>query len=332
LAVRTMEEEAVLHAVTAEVDHGSARAVMPAPSNPGHLHYLRPQLLRDLVKEEVNRLTECVRSYRTNLHNRFIRLLEPIAANFWPPKAKAYLDSLDKLYSSLERCSQQRGDEGPFEVSDQFASALRDAVIWTRLRVAQSVEERRTLTIDPDLLRTLDADLEPYTALLNAPWFQRAEPRLVPQLTEFFPVQRVEAELAREHGQPRAREFDEKCRILQAPSLFLHDLDRGRSAAALRGVHVGVAYLDIDHFKAFNDERGNSHVDRHMLPTFMRRVEARVFTRAMRTGTAATSTCSSSSPTSPRTSLWCPWTGCGRTSLSCPMKGYRGRRPSLSVS
>lgn len=40
-----------------------------------------------------------------------------------------------------------------------------------------------------------------------------------------------------------------------------------------------MAFVDIDDFKSFNTERGNSYVDRHMLPTFMRRVEAHVFTR-----------------------------------------------------
>jgi diguanylate cyclase (GGDEF)-like protein len=230
-------------------------------------------------KDEVNLLTECVRSYRSDFHNRFAVLLNPIAPPFMPPTVKAYLDSLNKLYESLERCSQQPEDVGPFEVSDRFASALRDAVIWMRLRVAQGVEERRLLTIDPDLLQKLDSELEPYTRLLNAQWFQRAEAKPVPQLTEFFPVQRVEAELVKEHGQPRAREFDEKFRILQAPGLFLHDLDRARKAAALRGVLVAVVFLDIEDFKSFNSERGNSYVDRHMLPTFMRRVEAHVFTR-----------------------------------------------------
>ncbi|HEY0479816.1 MAG TPA: GGDEF domain-containing protein [Kofleriaceae bacterium] len=230
-------------------------------------------------EDEVDLLTECVRSYLNDFHNRFLGLLEPIVPSFAPPKVKAYLDSLDKLYAELERCSQQPGDDGPFEVSDRFASALRDAVIWTRLRVAQRVEERRSLTIDPDLLKKLDSELEPYTRLLNAQWFQRAEAKPVPQLTEFFPVQRVEADLVKEHGQPRAREFDEKFRILQAPGLFLHDLDRARRAAALRSVLVAVGFLDIDDFKSFNSERGNPYVDRHMLPTFMRRVEAHVFTR-----------------------------------------------------
>lgn len=194
-------------------------------------------------KDEVNLLTECVRSYQNDFYNRFLGLLEPIAPTFVPPTVKAYLDSMAKLYESLER------------------------------------EERRSLTIDPDLLKKLDSELEPYTRFLNAQWFQRAEAKPVPQLTEFFPVQRVEAELAKEHGQPRAREFDEKFRILQAPGLFLHDLDRARKAAALRGVLVAAVFLDIDDFKSFNSEHGNSYVDRHMLPTFMRRIEAHVFTR-----------------------------------------------------
>jgi diguanylate cyclase (GGDEF)-like protein len=192
---------------------------------------------------------------------------------------KAYLDSLDKLYKSLEQCSLQPDGEGPFEITDRFVSELRDAAVWMRLRVARQVEKRRSLTIDSELLKTLDAELAPYTELLNTQWIRRAEAKPIPRLTEFFPVQRVEAELAEEHGQPRTREFDEKFRILQAPGLFRHDLDRAREAAALRGILIAVAYLDIDDFKPFNSEYGNSIVDRHMLPTFMRRIEAHVFAR-----------------------------------------------------
>src|SRR5262249_15461003 len=58
-----------------------------------------------------------------------------------------------------------------------------------------------------------------------------------------------------------------------------HDLDRARKAAALRGILVAVVYLDIDDFKPFNSEYGNSFIDRHMLPTFMRRIEVHVFAR-----------------------------------------------------
>jgi len=229
-------------------------------------------------EDELRLLTACVRDYRRDFHSRFLRLLDPIARDFVPPAVNAYLDALDKLYSKLEDGATEPSD-GTFEISDRFAPALRDAVIWMRLQVAQSVEQRRTLTIDPDLLRKLDAELQPYAALLNAPWFQRAEAKPVPQLTEFFPVQRVEAELAKEHAPPRAREFDEKFHILQAPSLFLDDLDRARKAAALRGILVAAAYLDIDKFKDFNTEKGEPYVDRYVLPKFMRVLEAHVYTR-----------------------------------------------------
>jgi len=40
-------------------------------------------------KDEVSLLTECVRSYRSDFHNRFQRLLNPIAPTFMPPTVKA---------------------------------------------------------------------------------------------------------------------------------------------------------------------------------------------------------------------------------------------------
>jgi hypothetical protein len=87
-------------------------------------------------KDEVNLLTECVRKHRSDFHNRFIGLLKPIAPTFMPPTVRAYLDSLNKL--SLERCSQQREDEAPFEVTDRFAFELRNAVLWMRFKTQSS--------------------------------------------------------------------------------------------------------------------------------------------------------------------------------------------------
>lgn len=231
-----------------------------------------------LGRAEAYLLRECVGSYRNDVYNRFRGLLEPIRLTVTPPKVEAYLQSLDRLQGALARQWDLPEDEG-VAISEAFASLLRDAVIWMRLAVAQRVEARRSLTIDPGLLKELDAELEPYRGLLGAPWFQHAAAKPVPQLTEFFPVKRVEAELVKGQGRPRSREFDEKFHILQAPGLFLYDLDSARKSAALRSILLAVAFIDIDDFKSFNTEHGNSYIDRHVLPTFMRSVEAHLFTR-----------------------------------------------------
>ena len=47
----------------------------------------------------------------------------------------------------------------------------------------------------------------------------------------------------------------------------------------MRGILIAVAYLDIDKFKDFNTEKGEPYVDRHVLPKFMRLLEAHVYLR-----------------------------------------------------
>jgi diguanylate cyclase (GGDEF)-like protein len=50
-------------------------------------------------------------------------------------------------------------------------------------------------------------------------------------------------------------------------------------ACDLRGRQLIVGYLDIDDFKTLNTAYGESVVDRDVLPTFMRCVEAELFAR-----------------------------------------------------
>jgi len=228
-------------------------------------------------KAEVVLLLRCVDSYRDDFYRRFHRLLEPLRLPL-PPKVQAYFSELTELHSLLSRHSQQ-GDEEEWKVGTRFGRHLRDAAIWKRLRVAQEADERRAFTTDPDLHKELDSEVEEYTRLLAGDWFSLTETVPAPQLTEVFPVEYVEADQAKQQGVIPPRIFDEKFHILQAPALFFSDLDAARRAATVRGILTAVAYVDIDEFKTLNSEHGNAHIDRHMLPKFMRKLEAHVFTR-----------------------------------------------------
>jgi diguanylate cyclase (GGDEF)-like protein len=73
------------------------------------------------------------------------------------------------------------------------------------------------------------------------------------------------------------RQYDEKFHLLQAPSLFLPDLHYYRIKCGMRGVPVAIAFLDIDKFKDFNTAVGETHVDWHVLPVFMRALESHIY-------------------------------------------------------
>jgi diguanylate cyclase (GGDEF)-like protein len=227
--------------------------------------------------EELQLLLDIVGSYQTEVHNRFHRLLFEIAPHYTPGPLKAYLNKVESLSKRLNGLRAQ-GEDSWLELDGSYAPYLRHAVIDARLRVARSVEMRRARTTHPELQAKLDEELRPYAQFINQPWFQQQHELVpVPQLTDFFPIEMVESQLAEQKPQPR--KFDEKFHILQAPELFLYDLDRARAAASIRDLRVAVAYIDIDHFKTFNTETSETVVDRNVLPKFMRHLEAHVYQR-----------------------------------------------------
>ena len=227
-----------------------------------------------LERDEVLLLSDIRQRYQAEFYARFRKLLRPVVGNFLPVSLQSYLDELRELRAELDGLPDQQG-----EIDDRFASLLRHAVIVQRLVIANDVEARRVRAIHPDVLEELDVYLMAYTALLNAEWFEQAPPTHIPQLTEFFPIEVIDAELASSRGEQPARRYDEKFHILQAPELLLSDFSRVRDAAAVRGISVALAYLDLDRFRDFNAEYGEPYIDRHVLPSLMRRIEAHVYLR-----------------------------------------------------
>src|SRR5262249_7241780 len=94
----------------------------------------------------------------------------------------------------------------------------------------------------------------------------------------FLSLKRVE-EKYQATLQPPERQYDEKFHILQAPALFLQDLEYFRQKCDLRGVPVTVAFVDIDNFRDFNSRLTHEIVDRDVLPRFMQTIEASVFSK-----------------------------------------------------
>jgi diguanylate cyclase (GGDEF)-like protein len=45
----------------------------------------------------------------------------------------------------------------------------------------------------------------------------------------------------------------------------------------VRNIPVAIAFMDIDKFKDFNTAVGHTHVNQHVLPVFMRSVEAHIY-------------------------------------------------------
>jgi diguanylate cyclase (GGDEF)-like protein len=231
-------------------------------------------------KEAMRRLSDVVLRYRSHVGKQFGRLLNEVAPGYEPPTLRDYIKALDRLRADIENAREliDLFGKGGENINDTHAPLLRTAVAWFRLATAEDVDARREKAIHPELFARFDEELHPFDELVAAKWFEETKACAAPQLSDFFPIAAIDEQLA-EGEDAEAREYDEKFHILQAPRLFLRDLQRARMAAAFRGIRVAAAYLDIDKFKDFNTEKGEPYVDRHVLPFFMRRLEAHVYAR-----------------------------------------------------
>jgi len=128
------------------------------------------------------------------------------------------------------------------------------------------------------VLRELQAELGVLDELVREPWVQGAAPAAVPQLADILTLQLAETDL-RHIWAAQPRLYDEKFHILQAPQLRWHDLGYFREACALRDRDLGLGFVDIDNFGAFNKALTEPMVDELVLPRFMRALEAAVFGR-----------------------------------------------------
>lgn len=226
-----------------------------------------------LTGEQLVLLHDVVKTYAAKVRGDFAPLLARVGAGN-PDELKTYLEDLSKLRNEIQSAINSIGgspsSRGP--ISSTGAPLLRNAIIARRRDIADRVASRSEMTIDPGLRRQLDDELLPYVALMQERWFREAAVRSAPLLTDFFPLELIEP-------QAEGREYDEKFHILQSPRSFLRDLVAARRAAALRDLSLAVAFVDIDNFKGFNTQRGEPYIDRYVLPTFMRCIEAHVYMR-----------------------------------------------------
>jgi diguanylate cyclase (GGDEF)-like protein len=113
---------------------------------------------------------------------------------------------------------------------------------------------------------------------MKSQWFRPEAAVPQPRLSDFLSLEYAVGEI--NASMPlAARAYDEKFHLLQAPSLFLGDLQYFRTMCELRGRPLAVGFIDIDDFKSLNTQHGESVIDRDLLPRFMRRIEAEMFMR-----------------------------------------------------
>ena len=186
-----------------------------------------------------------------------------------PASAQSIISDLSNLMNQL---LVREGDIDP-----GLLPLLKRAVIWTRRQDAASVEDRSSRAHNVEVLDHLKDELVSFSRIMEQEWFKKTEALRAPVLSDYVTVSHAEERLMGRGISLDPRVYDEKFSILLAPALFLPDLAYFRSRCELRDQPVVAAYLDIDGFKAFNEEHGHERVDRDILPRFMSEMERHVF-------------------------------------------------------
>jgi diguanylate cyclase (GGDEF)-like protein len=227
-----------------------------------------------LSDRERNLLIWCAEWFRDKFQKE---VLTQVQAEFPSVERLRELAELEDRVQKLIDTLAGPGIEGlSVAVDDRWNPLLKRVLLAYRLDKATEVERLREKTVHLEVLERLDELIRPLDELAGRRWFRETAPVWLPRLTDYLDLERVEKRLGQELQLP-PREYDEKFHILQAPSLFLRDLHYYRRKCALRGAPVAVAFLDIDEFKRkFNTPHGETKVDRHVLPRFMRALEAHV--------------------------------------------------------
>lgn len=153
---------------------------------------------------------------------------------------------------------------------------LKRAINISRLSVSNSIQERIQRTTDYRTQEMIESELKTINFLINEGWYKDTEEYPLPKLTDFLTIREIEKSNLIKLSE---RIYDEKFAILQCPQLFSQDLDYWRKMCQDRGIPICVAYIDIDHFKDYNDKYNNSLIDSILLPRFMNALEAIVYSR-----------------------------------------------------
>ncbi len=186
--------------------------------------------------------------------------------------------TIETWLADISELTQKLGSG--LQVEDSDLPLIKSVITHARRELAASVEDREARTHNPSVADRIREQSAIINELAERDWYYGVEARRIPKLTDALTIQIAQDILdSQRDGGLRKPEFDDKFRILLAPSLFLTDLSYFRAACGLREVGVSVAFIDIDDFKTFNKKYGNSYVDQQILPLFMSALEAHVFMR-----------------------------------------------------
>lgn len=157
--------------------------------------------------------------------------------------------------------------------SNQVCEAIAICCREQLLALHQEKERLEVLVRDRQLLSDIEGQIQCLQGILERPMLSEHRSTPKPRLTDFVNVGVVEESCQK-------RPVDEKFGILTAPDQFTADFHETAEGAFARSRSFAVGFADIDKFKSVNSTYGETVVDRDILPTFMRALEAYCYRRA----------------------------------------------------
>jgi hypothetical protein len=110
--------------------------------------------------------------------------------------------------------------------------------LQARLARAREFGRQRGRTTNPNIIAALEGKLKVYDVVIRQEWFQTTAPEYPPSLRDMLTLERVE-KLDVDTRFPE-RQYDEKFHLLQAPTLFLRDLNYHRDKCRVRDIPQGL--------------------------------------------------------------------------------------------
>ncbi len=224
----------------------------------------------DFSRSEARAMALCVRGFVDAFQRDVAQVLGAELRGVQPAEVSDLQAEAALVERQLEAKTKQ------VRVHDGHAPLLKRALIDARREQARAIDGPLQKTTDGQIIRMLRRELHLVEHLMSASWFADVVPLRVPALTDYLSIRHAEAAVA-EPLVLSPRQYDEKFHILEAPALFLPDLAYYRRRCRFRMAPIAVAYADIDDFKAFNTQHGETRVDRDSLAPFMEAMEAHVF-------------------------------------------------------
>jgi diguanylate cyclase (GGDEF)-like protein len=217
-----------------------------------------------LEQEDRNQVYDCIEHYRAWVANS---IQAPLAKSLGGITPVAILGLLRLLKETAEHVARDW-------LYEKSLPEVRRAIAHERKSLAEKNEELLFKVSDPGVRKQIQDPMDRLTGLISSPWFVGDMPK-APRLTDFLTIKEAYSLLKTELTPPPI-EYDEKFGLLIAPGQFLPRLAMARREAVLRDTITGVAFVDIDNFKAFNSRHREDQVDLHVLPRFMSSLEAHV--------------------------------------------------------